>query len=159
MDSAARTPARAAAGPGARLGALLRLAAVVAVEVAAVAGLRALGSLPYLRVGWADPARWLAVTPVEDVLASVVRLAALGCAWWLLAGTVLYTLARASRVPAALAAVQWAAPASVRRVADRAVAMTVAGSALLGGRRLRSRFLHRSRQMRRSRDRRHAIRC
>lgn len=110
----------------------LQLVAVLAVEAAAVIALHRLGALPFLQVGWADPAAWLAGTAPEDVLLAVCRLAALGCAYWLLAGTALYTLAAATRVPSAVRAVEWAALPAVRRVADRAVAVTLATSSVVG---------------------------
>ena len=114
------------------LWAVLSLCALVAAEGAAVILLHRLGSLPGLAVGWGDPARWLAVTASEDVLLAVCRLAALACAVWLLGGTLLYTLAKALRIPAAVRAVEWAAVPAVRRIADRAVAVALATSSVMG---------------------------
>jgi len=112
--------------------ALLQLAAVLAAEVAAVVVLHRLGSLPFLQLGWRDPAGWLALTAPEDVLLAVCRVTALGCAYWLLIGTVVYTVAAALRLPGALRAVQWAALPPVRRVADRAVAVVLTTSSFAG---------------------------
>lgn len=111
---------------------MLSLCGLVAAEVAAVVVLYRLGTLPRLAVGWDDPAGWLAVTAAEDVLLAVCRLAALACAIWLLGGTLLYTLAKALRIPAAIRAVEWAALPAVRRLADRAVAVALATSSVMG---------------------------
>lgn len=113
--------------------ALLQLVAVIAGEAVAALVLHRLGAVSFLRVDWSDPAGWLAVTPPEDVLLAVCRLVALGCAYWLLAGTLLYTLARASRIPAAVRAVEWAALPAVRRLADRAIAVAIATSSVVSG--------------------------
>ncbi|MGI8873355.1 MAG: LysM peptidoglycan-binding domain-containing protein [Egibacteraceae bacterium] len=110
-----------------------QLAAVLGLALGAVVFLHRLGSVHYFEVDWTDLSNWLATTPAEDVLVAAVRLLALACAWWLLASTSLYTLARLSRVPAALRAVEWAALPPVRRVADRAIAVTLVGSTVLGG--------------------------
>jgi hypothetical protein len=113
--------------------ALLQLAAVIAGEAGAAFALHRLGALPFLRIDWSDLGAWLALTPPEDVLLAVCRTAALACAYWLLAGTLLYTLARASRIPAAVRAVQWAALPPVRRLADRAIAVAIATSSVVSG--------------------------
>lgn len=110
-----------------------QLAAVLGLALGAVVFLHRLGSVHYFQVDWTDLRGWIATAPAEDVFVAAVRLLALGCAWWLLASTSLYTLARLSRVPAALRAVQWAAVPAVRRVADRAVAVTLVGSTVFGG--------------------------
>lgn len=116
-----------------RVAAFVRLAAVVVAEAGAVVLLHWLGSVAYLQVGWADPVAWAQRTAAEDVLLAAVRVGALAAAYWLLGSTVLYVLARATRVPAAVRAVQWAALPTVRRLADRVVAVTLSGSSLLGG--------------------------
>lgn len=116
-----------------RVAAFVRLAAVVVAEAGAVVLLHWLGSVAYLQVGWADPVAWAQRTAAEDVLLAAVRAGALATAYWLLGSTVLYVLARATRVPAAVRAVQWAALPTVRRLADRVVAVTLSGSSLLGG--------------------------
>lgn len=112
---------------------MLGLAALLAGETAAAGLLHRLGALPWLRVGWDDPAAWLAVVAAEDAVMAALRLVALAATYWLIASTVAYTLARATRLPAAVRAVGWATLPGVRRVADRAVAVTLAGSVAVVG--------------------------
>ncbi|MEX0659965.1 MAG: hypothetical protein WD080_12605, partial [Egibacteraceae bacterium] len=111
----------------------LGLVALLGGEIAAAGLLHRLGALPWLRVGWDDPAAWLAVVAAEDAVMAALRLVALAATYWLLASTVAYTLARATRLPAAIHAVGWATLPVVRRVADRAVAVTLAGSVAVVG--------------------------
>lgn len=111
----------------------LRLVAVTAFAGLAVVLLHRLGAAPWFEIGWHDLPLWLAATPVEDVLVALVRQVALVAAYWLLGGTILYTAARLSRLPQMLRAVEWCALPAVRRMADRAVAVTIVGSVLAGG--------------------------
>src|SRR6266498_2525243 len=113
-----------------RAGAFL---ALVAFEIGAVVILHRLGELPWLRVPFDDLEGWLRTSAPEDVLAAVVRLIALGAAWWLLGSTALYALARISRVPSAIRALELVTLPSVRRIADQAIALTLATSIMSGG--------------------------
>jgi hypothetical protein len=116
-------------------GGLLRLLALISVEIGALPVLQRLGSLTFLRTPGTDPPawqRWLASTPPQDALASVLRLVAMACAWWLVAGTGLYLAARLVRVPGLVHAVEWTTPAAVRRVIDRALALSMLAT-LAGG--------------------------
>jgi uncharacterized membrane protein YgcG len=113
-----------------RTGSLLGL---LGLELAAVAGLHWLGRLEGLRIGWDDPVDWLLSSPVQDVLGALLRTVALVMAYWLLASTLLYLLASLTRLPAAVRAVGWATLPMVRRVADHAVAVTLATSMVGGG--------------------------
>lgn len=109
---------------------MLGLAVLLGGELAVAVTLHRLGALPWLQVGWDDPTTWLAVVAPEDAVMAALRLVALGATYWLMATTVAYTVARASRVPRAVRSVQWATLPAVRRVADRAVAVVVAGSSI-----------------------------
>lgn len=120
-------------GDSVRLGEGLRLAALVAFAAVAAVGLHRVGGQPHLQVDWADVSGWMGTRPAEDVVAAAARLAGLALAYWVLATSSLYVLARLSRVPAAVRAVRWAALPPVRRLADRAVAATLTSSALLAG--------------------------
>jgi len=108
-------------------------AALLAFEAGAVVVLHRLGELPWLRIPLGDLGPWLQATAPEDVIAAVARLIALAVAWWLLASTTLYVLARLTRVPAAIRAVGWVTLPAVRRVADQALALTLATSLVSGG--------------------------
>jgi len=105
--------------------------ATVTAEVVTIGALVALGRDPTLRVPSAHLEHWLRVTPPADAVIAVLRWVALVGAWWLLAGTLLYLVAAATRVPAAVRAVRWAALPPVRRVVDAAFVVTVVGGAVL----------------------------
>jgi hypothetical protein len=113
-----------------RTGSLLGL---LGLELAAVAGLHWLGRFEGLRIGWDEPVRWLLSSPVQDVLGALLRTVGLVMAYWLLASTLLYLLASLTRLPGAVRAVGWATLPLVRRVADHAVAVTLATSMVGGG--------------------------
>ncbi len=113
-----------------RVGSLLGL---LGLEAAAVAALHWLGRLPALRIPWERPLPWLLDSPVQDVLGSLLRMVGLVMAYWLLASSVLYLLASLSHLPAAVRAVRWLTLPLVRRVADHAVAVTLATSMVGGG--------------------------
>jgi hypothetical protein len=117
------------AAPLRRTGSLLGL---LGLEVAAVLGLHWLGRFAGLRIGWDKPVPWLLNSPIQNVLGSILRMVALVMAYWLLASTVAYLLASLTRLPGAVRAVGWATLPLVRRVADHAVAVTLATS-MVGG--------------------------
>jgi hypothetical protein len=113
-----------------RTGSLLGL---LGLEVAALVGLHWLGRFEGLRIGWDEPVPWLLSSPVQEVLGALLRTVGLVMAYWLLASTVLYLLASLTRLPSAVRAVSWATLPVVRRVADHAVAVTLATSMVGGG--------------------------
>jgi hypothetical protein len=104
--------------------------ATLAAEGAAIAALTAVGHERAFRVAFGHFDDWLRVTPPADAIVAMLRWVALLGAWWLLAGTLLYVAAAATRVPAAARAVRWAALPPVRRVVDAAFVATVVGSAV-----------------------------
>src|SRR5918999_4015063 len=85
-----------------RAGSLLGL---LGVELGAVLGLHRLGRFPGLRIGWDEPVPWVLSSPVQEVLGALLRTVGLVMAYWLLASTVLYLLARLTRLPAVVRAV------------------------------------------------------
>jgi hypothetical protein len=108
-----------------------RLVALIAVEVGALQALSRSGSLAFLRTPGINPSAWrlwLASTPPQDAVAAVLRLVATGCAWWLAATTGLYLAARLARIPALVRALGWTTPRAVRRLIDRALALSVIAS-------------------------------
>lgn len=108
------------------------LVCLLAAEAGAVALLWRLGDVAGLAVPLDDLSVWLTVTPPDLAIVAVLRLLGLAGATWLLASTLLYTLASASRIPSAVRAVEWTTLPAVRRVADRALAVTLATSVMAG---------------------------
>src|SRR6266508_3516447 len=133
-NQAARRQAKAmAAGrstPLRRAGSFL---ALLVFEVGAVVLLGKLGRVPALRIPWHSLTPWLLNSPVEDVLAAILRMIALLIAWWLLGSNLLYLVASFTRVPGAIRAVRWCTLPVVRSVTDHAVALTLATSLVGGG--------------------------
>jgi len=101
-------------------------------EVGALVLLHRLGSYGPTAVEWGELGRWLANTPPEDVLVALVRVAALALAWWLAASTILYAVARLTRVPSLVGAVEWATLPAVRRLVDGVAVTTIAAGSVLG---------------------------
>ena len=113
---------------------LRRLTVVVLVgfEAAVVVVLHRLGAESWLQIDWSGLGAWLEQSAAEDALAAIIRLIALAIAYWTLATTLLYLVAKLMRAPAALRAVQWATLPAVRRVVDGAVAVSLATATIAG---------------------------
>jgi LysM domain len=109
------------------------LLAMLGLEAAGVLALHWLGHFHALQVDWERPVHWLLASPVQDVFGALLRLVGLAMAYWLLASSLLYLLAGLTRLPAAARAVGWFTLPLVRRVADHAVAVTLATSMVGGG--------------------------
>jgi hypothetical protein len=107
--------------------------ALLAFEAGAVVLLTRLGDLPSLRIPWHSLTPWILDSPVEDVLAAILRTIALLVAWWLLGSNLLYLLARLTHVPSAIRAVRWMTLPVVRRATDHALAITLATSLMSAG--------------------------
>jgi len=108
------------------------LVLLVAAEVAAVVALHRLGDVEGFAIPRRDFAQWLQQTPSEDVLLAGLRLAGLLAASWLLATTLLYIAARGARLHRAAQKLGWATLPTVRRWADRAVAVSIVAAGALG---------------------------
>jgi hypothetical protein len=108
-----------------------RLFLTLAAELATVWSLTTVGARPELALPRDHLGTWLQTRPPADVLVALLRGVALVGAWWLLAGTALYALAAASRIPGALRAVRWATLPAVRRVVDAAFAASLVTGAVL----------------------------
>ncbi|MGH9165301.1 MAG: hypothetical protein ACRDZW_07320, partial [Acidimicrobiales bacterium] len=117
-----------------RLSAVLGFVLLVAVEVGFVAGMVWAGSVERWRVDWPNVWQWMDVTPTEDVIVGLLRWVGLVLAVWLLASSVLYALARLTRVPGLIHSTEWLTIPVVRGVVDRAVVVTMATSVLIGSR-------------------------
>lgn len=105
---------------------------LVAGEALAVSALHRLGGVHGFAIPRQDFGRWLRQTPSEDVLLAGIRLAALVAAWWLLATTLLYVVARLAHLHGAARALGWATLPAVRRWADRAAAVSIVAASALG---------------------------
>ena len=115
-----------------RLRAVVEVLVALALPAVAVVVLHGLGEHPRLRIEWSALELWLQVSPLEDVVAAILRLLGLTVAYWLLLSTAVYLLARMTRLPALIGAVEWATLPVVRRAADRAVALALVGSSFAG---------------------------
>ena len=109
-----------------------RLVGLVALEIAALPLLAGSGDAAPAGIDWRHLGRWATDTAPEDAVVAVVRVVGMGLAAWLLASTVLYLLARLTRVPALVRGTSWATIPAVRRIVDAAVAASVFGGAVLG---------------------------
>lgn len=118
--------------PAPRPPSVLQPLAVVVACAAAIPWLGTLGTAPWARIDTADPWRWVTSTPAEDVVAALLRVAALALCWWLLGALLLAVGARLVGWRPALAAADRLSPALVRRVADRLTGGMLLVSSVLG---------------------------
>jgi hypothetical protein len=113
-----------------RTRAALALPALLTCQALVVAALHRLGAAGPIALPQ-DPVLWLRTGAPEDVVVAALRLVALGLAWWLLGSTALYTAARLAGWRGAVGLLGRALPTAVRRVADRAVALSVSATLAL----------------------------
>jgi hypothetical protein len=113
-----------------RITRITKLVIVVGLEMGALWWLLQFGNRSWLPVDWSQLGIWLRVTRPEDALASIVWLAAVGCAIWLTASTLLYLTARASRVPALIRSIEWMTLPTVRKVTEGALAALLVTSTI-----------------------------
>lgn len=99
--------------------------------VAAIIALHAIGGDPQYSVVWSDLWRWLDGSP-DRVLLALGRVVALVLAYYIAGATLLYTAARLTRIPALIRSVGWATHPSIRRIAERAVALSLTVSTMAG---------------------------
>ena len=105
-----------------------RVGIVVVLETGSLAGLLSLGGRSWLRINWSELATWIRITPADDAIAAFIWLAALGCVIWLAGSTLLYLVARASRIQALIRSVEWMTLPAIRRVAERALGAVLMAS-------------------------------
>jgi len=113
-----------------RIGNVVLLAALCAFEAGAIALLHRLGAIRWMQTPWGSLRSWLAVAPIEDVVAAGIRSIALVIAYWIAASSAAYAAARMSQVPRLIRATAWATLPPIRRAIDRAIATTIAAAAL-----------------------------
>lgn len=114
------------AGPGN----VFPLAALCGFEAGAIALLHRLGAISWMQMPWGSLRSWLAVAPIEDVVAAGIRSVALVIAYWIAGSTAAYGAARISKVPRLIRATAWATLPPIRRTIDRAIATTIAAAVL-----------------------------
>jgi hypothetical protein len=86
------------------------------------------------RVDWGHLWPWLEAAPLGDAVAGLLRWAMLVLAWWLLASSLLYCLARLTKVPSLIRGAGWLTVPFVRFAVDRALVVTLAASTVVGAR-------------------------
>lgn len=118
--------------PGSPMTGPLRLAGVIVVEGALVAGLHELGRVAGFAVDWSDPFEWIEAAPLDDVVGAIVLLIALALSYWLLASTIVFLVVSFSGRSQLVRAVGWATWPPIRRLAGRALGITIAASAVTG---------------------------
>lgn len=110
----------------------LRAAAVVASCAAAAGYLHRLGSEPWTRTGADGPLLWLTRTPTEDVVAALLRLAALGACWWVVGTFLVALLVRAAGWRPAIRLTDRFTPRLVRGLAQRLTGGALLAASILG---------------------------
>jgi len=109
---------------------IVRLATVVGFEAGALTFLLRLGRRPWMHVHWTDFGSWIRSTTAEDAIAAFIWRAALGCMVWLGGSTLLYLVARVSRMPVLIRSVGWLTLPAIRRATERAVGTVLVASSL-----------------------------
>lgn len=112
--------------------AALRAAAVLAAALAAARWLHGLAGEPWARVDVDAPATWLVSTPTEDVVAALLRLAALALCWWVAGSLLVGVAARMAGWRPGLALADGLSPGSLRRLADGLTGGTLLVASVLG---------------------------
>lgn len=113
------------------LGRTARLVGTIAVEVATLVALVAIGHRSELAVPAGHLDSWLRDGEPATVVVALLRWIALGVVVWLLASTLLYLAAAVSHAPAVIRAVQWSTLPAIRRTIDAACAVSVVTSVVL----------------------------
>ncbi len=116
-----------------RTTALATWAVIVVGSTLTILALHRLGDDAAFAIDWGSPWTWLGETSPEVVLLALGRFVALALAYWILLSTVAYTATAATRNPALVHRVEWATLPAVRRVAQRAVAVSLSVSSLAAG--------------------------
>lgn len=100
---------------------------LISVAVLTIGGwvLIRLGSLPWLRIDWSDPRGWLARSEPDAALAALARSAGLALVGWVVAGSLIYLVARLGGIRPG--SIRWLSIGPIRRAVDT----LLAGSLLL----------------------------
>lgn len=116
-----------------RLRAVTAWAATFTASLAAIAALHRLGGATGFAVDWNDPWGWVGAHSPERVLLGFARVAALGLSYWVGGSLLVSTLARVLGMRTLIRTVDWLTLPAVRRVTERAVALSLTASTLAGG--------------------------
>ncbi len=108
------------------------VAGLIAAELLVVVGLHALAGLDSFSIAWSDMSGWLDRTLYEDAVGVVVLLVALVLAYWLLLSTLSYRAVSLSGRPVAVGVVPGLTLPPIRRLVNRAVALSIATSMVAG---------------------------
>ncbi len=116
-----------------RLVSILAVASLAGGCAAAIAVLHHAGGGPAGAIDWLRLWAWLEGSSAEQVLLGLGRLAALGLLYWIAGSMVLYTAACATGLPRLIRSVEWMVLPPLRRIAERAAALTLAVATLSPG--------------------------
>jgi hypothetical protein len=116
-----------------RAGGLRKLAFILFIEISFVIALHLLGTVSRMQIDFSNFSRWLDITPPEVALSASIRMLALVIAYWVLATTTVYLIARTLQIPAMLKAMEFATLPFVRKAIDGALAATIIGGTVFGG--------------------------
>lgn len=119
--------------PTTRFAGFRNLFTILFVEIIFVVGLHALGSIPRMQIDFSNFQEWLNLTPPEVALTASIRVLALVIAYWVLATSAIYIIARAFKIPGILRAMEFATLPFVRKAIDGALAATIIGGTVFGG--------------------------
>lgn len=119
--------------PTTRFAGFRNLFTILFVEIIFVVGLHALGSIPRMQIDFSNFQEWLNLTPPEVALSASIRVLALVIAYWVLATSAIYIIARAFKIPGILRAMEFATLPFVRKAIDGALAATIIGGTVFGG--------------------------
>jgi hypothetical protein len=108
------------------------LLALLVFEVVAIIGLQAVGSSQSMQVPWSNFMTWMETSSVDELAMPLMRYAALGLAYWMLASTLLFVAAQLTRIPVAIKAAGMFTLPSVRRAVDGAMAVSIATTSVVG---------------------------
>ncbi|MBP9115762.1 MAG: LysM peptidoglycan-binding domain-containing protein [Acidimicrobiia bacterium] len=124
---------RTASMPTSRASGLRSLFLILTMEIGFIVGLHYLGSLDRMQIDFSQFSRWLDITSPEVALTASIRMFALVLAYWVLATSVIYLIARTFKIPAMLRAMEFATIPFVRKAIDGALAATIIGGTVFGG--------------------------
>lgn len=105
-----------------------RIAGLLAFEISAIVILHRIDGT----IDFANFSSWLNNTTTLDAIAALIRMGGLALAYYLLASTTFYLVARATRIPGAIQAAEWLTLPLVRQVVDKAIVVTIVTSSTVG---------------------------